>query len=84
MFSLIDAAQSSGCKYILMQLVSAERVRDATDNTRQVVLYEYLYTVDGTPIFMQTSGMTTKNVTLLEAATFAQENLRANLEKSLQ
>ena len=84
LFTLIDAAQTSSCKYILMQLVSAERVRDATDSTRQVVLYEYLYKVDGTPIFMQTSGMTTKSVTLLEAATFAQENLRANLEKSLQ
>ena len=68
LFALMPDAQKAGCKYILMQLVSAERVRDAT----------------GTPIFMQTSGMTTKNVTLLEAATFAQENLRANLEKSLQ
>ena len=84
LFTLIEDAQKSGCKYILMQLVSAERVRDATDDTRQVVLYEYLYKVDGTPIFMQTSGMTTKDVTLLEAAMFAQENLRNNLEKSLQ
>ena len=84
LFTLIDDAQKAGCKYVLMQLVSAERVRDATDNTRQFVLYEYLYKIDGTPIFMQTSGMTTKNVTLLEAAAFSQENLRANLEKSLQ
>lgn len=84
LFSLIEDAQKSGCKYILMQLVSAERVRDATDDTRQVVLYEYLYKVDGTPIFMQTSGMSTKKVTLLEAVMFAQENLRDNLEKSLQ
>ena len=83
-FRIIDDAQKAGCKYVLLQLISAERVRDATDNTRQVVLYEYLYAVDGTPIFMQTSGMPNKKVTLLEAAIFAQENLRSKLEEAVK
>ena len=81
--SFVSDAQKLGCKYILTQLVSAERVRDATDDTRQVVLYEFFYKVDGTPIFMQTSGMTTKDVTLIEAAAFSQENLRSSLEESV-
>ena len=80
----IEEAKKVGCKYVLLQLLSAERVRDATDETRQVVFYEYLYKSDGTPIFMQTSGMTTKKVTLLGATIFVQENLRTELEDAVK
>lgn len=77
------AAKNSGCKYILVQLVNADRVREATDNERQVMLYEFLYDLNGMPVMMQTSGMSTQDLTLIEAASFAQENLRKKLENAI-
>ena len=80
---LAAAASERGCKYFLVQLVNADRVKDAQDNQRQVMLYSFLYDLNGMPVFMQTSGATTENFTLIEAAAFAQENSRLKLEKFL-
>ena len=80
---IIAAAKNSGCKYILVQLVNADRVREATDNERQVMLYELLCDLNGMPVIMQTSGMSTNDLTLIEAASFAQENLRKKLETAI-
>ena len=80
---LIDAAKNSGCKYVLVQLVNADRVREAQDNERIVMLYEFLYDLNGMPVMMQTTGISTKDVTLIEAASFAQENLSKKLEAAL-
>ena len=38
---------------------------------------------NGMPIFMQTSGMTTRDVTILEAASFVQDNLHKKFEKAV-
>ena len=81
--SIINSAKNSGCKYILVQLVNAARVREAQDNERQVMLYEFLYDLNGMPVMMQTSGMSTNELTLIEAVSFAQENLSKKLEKAL-
>ena len=80
---IINAAKNFNCKYILVQLVNADRVRDARDNERQVMLYEFLYDLNGMPVMMQTSGMSTKDLTLIEAASFAQENLHKKLLAAL-
>ena len=80
---IIAAAKNLGCKYVLVQLVNADRVRDATDNERQVMLYAFLYNIDGMPVLMQTSGLSTKEITLIEAASFVQENLRKKLESAI-
>ena len=83
LMSIINSAKNSGCKYILVQLVNAARVREAQDNERQVMLYEFLYDLNGMPVMMQTSGMSTNELTLIEAVSFAQENLSKKLEKAL-
>ena len=80
---IIAAAKNSGCKYILVQLVNADRVREATDNERQVMLYEFLCDLNGMPVIMQTSGMSTKDLTLIEAVSFAQENLSKKLDDAI-
>ena len=80
---LIERAKNFGCKYILVQLINAARVRDAQDNERQVMLYEMLCDLNGMPILMQTSGMSTKDLSLIEAAALAQENLHNKLETAL-
>ena len=79
----ITAAKNSGCNYVLVQLVNADRVRDARDSERQVMLYVFLYDLSGMPIFMQTSGASTNDLTLIEAASFTQENLIPKLEEIL-
>lgn len=80
---LLTEAKENGCEYVLVQLINADRVKDVRDNQRQVMLYSFLYDLKGMPIFMQTSGATTKDLTLIEAAAFAQENLRLKFEKFL-
>ena len=47
----------------------------------QVTLDEMIFDSNGRLISMQTSGPTTKGLTVIEAACFAQENLRENREK---
>lgn len=80
---IIAAAKNFGCKYILVQLVNADRVREATDNERQVMLYEFLCDLNGMPVMMQTSGMSTQDLTLIEAVSLAQENLRKKLDEAI-
>ncbi|MBQ7475992.1 MAG: lipase family protein [Selenomonadaceae bacterium] len=80
---LLIAAKENGCEYVLVQLINADRVRDTRENQRQVMLYSFLYDLNGMPIFMQTSGATTKDLTLIEAAALAQENLRLKFENFL-
>ena len=81
---MIQNAKDAGCRYVFVQLISGERVRDAQDDECKVSVYEFLYDTEGMPIFMQTSGMSTKDFTLIEAAVFAHETLRKKFETSLQ
>lgn len=81
----ITAAKNLGCKYVLVQLVNADRVRDARDSERQVMVYAFLYDLQTEmPVLMQTSGASTQDLTLIEAAALAQENLRHKLENFLK
>lgn len=82
--SLIEMAKNLNCKYVLVQLLSCERVRDSREDEMQLMIYEFVYDLNGMPVLMQTSGMTTKDVTLIEAVSFAQENLIGKLKKEFQ
>ena len=79
----ITAAKNSSSHYVLAQLVNADRVRDARDSERQAMLCTFLYDLNGMPVFMQTSGASTNDFTLIEAVSFIQENLLPKLEKVL-
>ena len=80
---LIATAKNLNREYVLVQLVSCERVRDSREDEYNVMLYEFVYDLNGMPVFMQTSGMTTRDVTILEAASFVQENLHKKFEKAV-
>ena len=74
----IDAARESGCRYVLIRILSAKKIRDARSGERLVTLEEMIFDANGFPLSMQTSGASTENLTLLEAAISAQETLNVS------
>ena len=77
----IYPAKKAGCKFILQQVIQAKKIKDALLGNRQVIFEEIIFDTDGYPISLQTSGATTKDLTIIEAAILAQENLRESREK---
>ena len=77
----IDAANESGCKYVLIRILSAKKIRDARYGERIVTLEEMIFDANGFLLSMQTSGASTENLTLLEAALSAQETLNASAKE---
>lgn len=71
----INAASKAGCKYTLIRILRAKKIRDARSGERLVTLEGIIFDENGFPLSMQTSGTSTENLTLLEAALSAQENL---------
>lgn len=71
----VAAAREHGCKYVLIRILSAKKIRDAPSGDRHVTLEEIILDADGALLSMQTSGASTDNLTIFEAAIFAQENL---------
>ena len=80
---LIETAKNLNRACVLVQLVSCERVRDSREDEHNVMLYEFVYDLNGMPTFMQTSGMTTLDVTILEAVSLVQETLHKKFEKAV-
>lgn len=76
----VDAAKGSGCKYVLIRILRAKKNRDAPLGDRLVTLEEFILDSSGVPLFMQTSGESTENLTIFEAALAAQENLTPALK----
>ena len=76
--SFIDAGRDAGCKYVLIRILSAKKIRDARYGERLVTLEEMIFDANGFLLSMQTSGASTENLTLLEAAISAQETLNAS------
>ena len=68
-------ANAQGCEYILVYYLQAKKMRNDRDGNYRVSLEEIRYNLQGFPISMQTATMTTTELTMLEAALFAQENL---------
>ena len=76
----IDAANSSGSKYVLIRVLRAKKIRDAPLGDRLVTLEELILDSSGGLLFMQTSGESTENLTIFEAALAAQENVMPALK----
>lgn len=76
----VDAANEHGCKYVLVRVFSAKKIRNALLGGRRVTLEEIILDMNGVPLFMQTSGESTEDLTIFEAALAAQENLNPALK----
>lgn len=76
----IAAAKSLGCEYVLIRVLKAKKIRDAPLGERQVTLEEIILDKNGLPLSMQTSGSSTKDLTILEATLAAQETLNEQLK----
>lgn len=79
----IEAAKSAGSKFIIVPLIHTKPVRDAKQNTTRVLVEEIIFDSNGHLISMNTSGMTSKDVTILDAAFWGQEFLRDDREKTI-
>ena len=79
----VDAGKNLGCKYILIRVLKAKKIRDAPLGDRQVTLEEIILDKSGVPLSMQTSGSTTKELTIFEAALASQEILNERLKSFL-
>ncbi len=77
----ITAGRDAGCKYVLIRILSAKKIRDARYGERLVTLEEMIFDANGSLLSMQTSGASTENLTLLEAALSAQETLNASAKE---
>ena len=76
----VDVAKTLGCDYILIRVLKAKKIRDAPLGDRQVTLEEIILDKNGFPLNMQTSGSSTKDLTIFEAALAAQETLNERLK----
>ncbi len=77
------AARRYGCKYILVQMLSAKTIRESREDIKRVTLEEMICDLKGMPVSMQTASATTENFTIVEAVILAQENLRETRERVL-
>lgn len=76
----VDAGKNFGCDYILIRVLKAKKIRDAPLGDRQVTLEEIILDKNGFPLSMQTSGSSTKDLTIFEAALAAHETLNERLK----
>lgn len=76
----VAAAKEHGCKYVLIRILRAKKIRDAPLGDRFVTLEEIILDTNGVPLSMQTSGASTENLTIFEAALAVQENLKDSLK----
>ena len=77
--SFAAEGRNRGCKYVLIRVLRAKKIRDAPLGDRRITLEEIILDKNGVPLSMQTSGESTENLTIFEAALAAQENLIVNL-----
>ena len=77
---LIDAGKAHGSKYILVRVLRAKKIRDARAGQRLVTLEEFIFDASGIPLAMHTSGTSTEELTIFEAALATQEKLNDDLK----
>ena len=73
----VDAANAHGCKYVLIRILRAKKIRDDMQGDMSVTLEEIILDANGLPISMHTTGSSTKELTIFEAAIAAQETLNS-------
>lgn len=76
----VAAAKEHNCKYVLVRVMRAKKIRDAPLGDRRVTLEEFILDSNGLMLSMQTSGASTENLTLFEGAFSVQESLNDNLK----
>ena len=76
----VAAARENNCKFVLIRVMRAKKIRESRLNYMRVTLEEIILDANGLPISMQTSGETTENLTIFEASLAAQENLNDDLK----
>ena len=64
----VSAAKSLGCKYVLIRILNAKKIREAQSGEKLVTMEEIFFDNNGVPVSMKTSGASTENLTVLEAA----------------
>ena len=79
----IDAAKKSGSKFIIVPLIHTKSIKDSKQRATRVLFEEIIFDAQGHLVSMNTSGMTTVDVTILDAAFFGQEFLREDREKTV-
>ena len=79
----IDAAKKSGSKFIIVPLIHTKSVKESKQRATRVLFEEIIFDARGHLLSMNTSGMTTNSVTILDAAFFGQEFLREDREKTV-
>ena len=77
---LIAAGKAHGSKYILVRVLRAKKIRDARAGERLVTLEEFIFDASGIPLAMHTSGTSTEELTIFEAALATQEKLNDDLK----
>ena len=76
----IDDGRAQGCKYILIRVLRAKKIRDVRSGERLVTLEEFIFDANGMPLAMHTSGNSTEELTVFEAALATQESLNDDLK----
>lgn len=74
----VDAANAQGCKYVLIRILRAKKIRDDMQGDIKVTIEEIILDANGLPISMHTTGASTADLTIFEAALSAQEDLNEN------
>ncbi len=77
---ILPRAKAANCQQILVQYLQAKKIKTDKFGDYRVSLEEIIYDLKGSPISMQTASITTKELTLLEAAIFVQEKLIDNIK----
>lgn len=81
---LVNEAKSRGCKYALIRIIGAKKIRNSLDDSKHVTLEEHILDANGSMLFMQTAGSSTKDLTILEVMLIAQENLLDNIKEAFK
>ena len=76
---ILPKAVKLKCKSIVVYYLQAKKIKDDIDSNYRISLEEIKYDLKGFPISMQTASVTTKELTMIEAAIFTLENLNRNL-----
>lgn len=74
-----DAAKNLGCKYVLVRVISAKKIRNALSGGKRVTLEEIILDEEGFTLSMHTSGSSTNTLTIFEAVIDAQDKLNDDL-----
>ena len=77
----INEAKKFGCKFIIVQMLRSEVMKESERRTQRIILEEIIYDLKGNPLTMQNTGMTTEKLSILEAVQASEEYLQDDRRK---